>query len=82
MPSEKFKQVSWSSMFKEGEKRIRDKLLQKLVKTNPREHPFLLAKRIHVRKQMEKALQKKNKTQLFNAFKEQTRFLSLIEENV
>lgn len=78
---EVFRAISWNDAFAEGEKRIKQKLLDALVKTPARDRVRLMAQREAIQKKISRALEENDSRKLKSAFKAQVKLLAIIQRN-
>lgn len=72
--------VSWADAFEEGEKRIKKKLLDALIKTPSRDRSRLIAQREIVKRKISRALEENDSKKLRVAFRAQALMLSKLVE--
>lgn len=68
---ESFRSISWNEAFAEGERRIKEKILDVLIKTPSRDRSRLMAQREIVQKKIARALEENDSKKLTRAFKAQ-----------
>jgi hypothetical protein len=77
---EALRSISWNEAFAEGERRIKEKMLNALVKTPTRDRSRLMAQREVVQKKIARALEENDSKKLKLAFKAQIVLVKKIAE--
>lgn len=79
---EAFRSVSWSEALEEGEKRIKQTILDALVKTPARDRARLMAQREIVQRKITRALEENDSKKLRAAFKAQIKLMAALKKTL
>ncbi len=77
---EAFRSISWSEAFEEGEKRIKETILDALIKTPARDRARLMAQREVVGRKIKRALEENDSKKLRVAFKAQLKLMATLKQ--
>ena len=80
MPDASFTPIQWHDAFAEGEKRIKENILDTLIKTPAGDRSRLMAQREIVQKKIARALEENDSNKLKLAFKAQVALLAKMSE--